>query len=101
LRELGPEDIDKLVQVKGIVIRTSSIIPEMYNAVFKCATCMREIEVLLQNSTKIEEPTKCDQCQSRYSFELIHNFCAFHDKQNVKLQETPESIPEGETPMTV
>jgi DNA replication licensing factor MCM4 len=32
---------------------------------------------------------------------MVHNACYFSDKQHVKLQETPESIPEGETPHTV
>lgn len=31
----------------------------------------------------------------------MHNSCQFGDKQHVKLQETPESVPEGETPHTV
>ena len=32
---------------------------------------------------------------------MIHNNCYFSDKQHVKLQETPETVPEGETPHTV
>ena len=31
---------------------------------------------------------------------MIHNFCMFSDKQHVKMQETPEAVPEGETPQT-
>ena len=29
------------------------------------------------------------------------NACQFSDKQHVKVQETPESVPEGETPQTI
>lgn len=32
---------------------------------------------------------------------MVHNSCYFSDKQHVKMQETPESVPEGETPHTV
>ena len=32
---------------------------------------------------------------------MIHNNCYFSDKQHVKMQETPETVPEGETPHTV
>lgn len=32
---------------------------------------------------------------------LIHNRCYFGNKQTVRLQETPDAIPEGETPHTV
>jgi len=31
----------------------------------------------------------------------MHNMCLFSDKQHVKVQETPESVPEGETPQTI
>ena len=31
----------------------------------------------------------------------MHNSCYFSDKQHVKMQETPETVPEGETPHTV
>merc|ERR1719159_1004651 len=40
-------------------------------------------------------------CNQRHSFEIVHNSCVFNDKQLVELQETPESIPEGETPQTI
>ena len=49
---------------------------------------------------RIAEPTKCKSCQSA-SLELQHNRCLFKDKQMVRLQENPEDIPQGETPMTV
>lgn len=32
---------------------------------------------------------------------MIHNNCMFGDKQHIKIQETPEAVPEGETPQTV
>lgn len=32
---------------------------------------------------------------------MIHNSCYFSDKQHVKMQETPETVPEGETPHTI
>lgn len=50
---------------------------------------------------KIEEPRRCVACGAPNSMQLIHNRSQFKDKQIVKLQETPESIPEGETPHTV
>ena len=31
----------------------------------------------------------------------MHNYSLFSDKQHIKLQETPENIPEGEVPHTV
>ena len=36
IRELDPAHIDKLIQLKGIVIRTSDVKPEMKEACFQC-----------------------------------------------------------------
>lgn len=33
--------------------------------------------------------------------QLIHNRCIFADKQVIKLQETPDSVPDGQTPHSV
>lgn len=49
------------------------------------------------------EPTFCPraQCKSPNSMQLIHNRCGFADKQVIKLQETPDSVPDGQTPHSV
>ena len=41
IRELGPAHIEKLVSLRGIVIRTSDIVPEMKEAHFTCTKCFR------------------------------------------------------------
>ena len=33
--------------------------------------------------------------------EIRHERCSFIDRQTVKLQEMPESVPQGETPLSV
>jgi DNA replication licensing factor MCM4 len=100
IRDLGPQDIDKLISITGITIRNSEIIPEMREAFFKCAVCGKT-EVSLLTRSKIVEPNECKSCKSKFSFDLIHNRSVYTDKQHVKLQETPEHMPEGETPLTV
>ena len=100
IRDLGPDDIDKLVSITGIVIRSSEIIPEMREAYFKCAICGYVERSSLQRST-IVEPVLCKVCKVKGSFELIHNLSVFNDKQHIKIQETPETMPEGETPVTI
>ena len=39
VRDLDPTHIDKLITIKGIVIRNSDVIPEMKSASFKCYRC--------------------------------------------------------------
>lgn len=72
----------------------------MKDAFFRCTCCNNKDNASIDRG-RIQEPTTCKKCQSKNSFELIHNLCMFTDKQYVKLQETPEHIPEGETPLTV
>ena len=39
MRDLNPSDIDKLVAVRGMVTRCSSVIPDLKMAYFKCLVC--------------------------------------------------------------
>ena len=39
LREMDPNYIEKLVTLRGIVIRCSDIVPEMKTAAFICTKC--------------------------------------------------------------
>ena len=42
IRELDPCQIDKLVTLRGIVIRNSDIVPEMKEAHFTCSECFKQ-----------------------------------------------------------
>eukprot|EP00435_Cladocopium_sp_Y103_P029296 s1249_g7.t1 len=111
MRCMNPTDIERLITVKGIVIRCSDLTPDMNAAVFRCTTedCKHEVKVMLTHWT-IDEPTKCELCGASHSFQIIHNDCKFTDRQVLKLQEstgggasreTPELVPDGETPQNV
>jgi len=102
LRELNPSDIDQLVTIKGLVLRSTPVIPDMGDAFFQCAVCNHTTVAPIEKGT-ITEPTRCPRssCGQVNSMQLIHNRCKFNDKQVVKLQETPDVIPDGQTPHTV
>lgn len=102
MRELNPNDIDKLVSVKGLVLRASAIIPDMKVAFFKCNACDHTIAVEIDRGV-ISEPTKCPRevCGQVNSMALVHNRSSFADKQVIKLQETPDLVPDGQTPHSV
>lgn len=42
MRGLNPEDIDQLITITGMVIRTSQLIPEMTEGEEMIVTCMNE-----------------------------------------------------------
>lgn len=100
LRELNPGDMDKMVSVKGLVIRATPIIPDMKAAFFKCAVCNKVIQVDIDRG-KITEPTRCPRCEQSNSMSIVHNRSTFADKQVIKLQETPDNVPDGQTPHSV
>ncbi|KAI6785829.1 DNA replication licensing factor-like protein [Emericellopsis cladophorae] len=75
LRDLNPSDVDKLVCIKGMVIRATPVIPDMKDAFFRCNVCNHSVNVGLDRGR-------------------IH-------KQVIKLQETPDAVPPGQTPHSV
>ncbi|AEO66150.1 9b3644bd-4590-4123-8813-2ec34f9ab094 [Thermothielavioides terrestris] len=102
LRDLNPSDMDKLISIKGLVIRATPVIPDMKQAFFKCSVCGHSVTVDLDRG-KIREPTECPRarCKQKNSMQIIHNRCVFEDKQVIKLQETPDEVPAGQTPHSV
>jgi DNA replication licensing factor MCM4 len=94
--------MDKLVSIKGLVIRTTPIIPDMKDAFFRCNVCHHSVTVGLERG-RIHEPTECPRhaCKSKNSMQIVHNRCQFDDKQVIKLQETPDNVPPGQTPHSV
>jgi len=102
MRELNPEDIDQLITVKGLMTRSSAVIPDMKIAFFQCIVCETTQEVPLDRG-KVEEPVKCpnEPCSGRNTMKIVHNRCVFSDRQICRLQETPDDVPDGQTPQTV
>ncbi|KAF8257296.1 hypothetical protein EI94DRAFT_154601 [Lactarius quietus] len=99
---LNPQDTDKLVCIKGLVIRATPVIPDMKVAFFRCLTFNHTVQVEIDRS-KIDEPAACsrDVCTLVGTMSLVHNRCEFADRQVIRLQETPDAVPDGQTPHTV
>lgn len=102
MRDLDPSDMDQLISIKGLIIRVSNIIPDMRVGFFTCSTCSVSVTSECIKG-RISEPSVCPNpnCQARHSMMLVHNRCSFSDKQIIKIQETPDSIPDGQTPHSV
>lgn len=100
LRELDPSNIDQLVAVQGMVTRVSAVIPDLKQGFFVCSLCHATCEVMIDRG-RIEEPKACPNCSHKFCMAMVHNRCLFMDKQMIRLQETPDEIPEGETPQAV
>jgi len=103
MRDLNPTDIDTMVSVRGMATRVSGIIPDLKTAFFKCLVCGHNPEPQHVDRGRIQEPVQCarPQCAAKFCMQLVHNRCTFSNRQQVKMQETPDAMPEGETPHTV
>jgi DNA replication licensing factor MCM4 len=74
----------------------------MRRAFNRCGACGASQEVDVERG-RVEDPAGCDAggCGVKGAMELVHNRSLFIDKQQVKLQEAPENVPEGETPSQI
>ena len=72
MRDLDPSDIDQLVALHGMIIRSSNVIPDLKAALFQCALCNNVEEVVLDRGI-INEPKTCASCGTSMSMQLIHN----------------------------
>lgn len=94
LRDLNHTQVNRMISLRGIVIRCSEINPEMTGAIFMCCNCKAEVHVRLDNA-RVNEPKVCERCKMKETLEIVHNSCSFIDKQFIKFQELPEFVPEG------
>mmetsp|Transcript_7832 Transcript_7832/g.11985 ORF Transcript_7832/g.11985 Transcript_7832/m.11985 type:complete len:885 (+) Transcript_7832:84-2738(+) len=100
LRCLDPVKMDSLIAIRGMIVRSSPIIPDLKVAHFSCCICGDDKQVTIDRG-RIQEPPNCPQCNCRDSYSLVHNRSIFADKQMVRLQETPDEVPAGQTPASV
>lgn len=100
MRGLDAAQLNTLVTLRGMVTRCSAVIPDMRQAHYMCSFCRNPTDVPVERGC-IKEPPRCGNCNKRQTMKIVHNRSVFSDKQLIKLQETPDSIPEGETPQTV
>lgn len=71
-------------------------------AFFQCLVCDYTSQADAERG-RITEPTKCprQECGALNSMSLIHNRGEYADKQVCRMQEMPESIPDGQTPQSI
>jgi DNA replication licensing factor MCM4 len=101
LRCLDPVAMDTLISIKGMIVRSSPIIPDLKIAHFGCTICGHSMQVTIDRGRIAEPHDRCPQCNIANSFALTHNRSIFNDKQLVRVQETPDEVPAGQTPASV
>jgi len=100
MRKLNPKDIDKLLTIEGMVVRTSPINPDMATAFFQCEKCNFTVEVDISKG-RINEPNMCGNCKQPRTMSIIHNRSLYTTRQMWKVQESPDDMPPGQTPHSI
>ena len=101
MRALDPSALETLVSLKGMVVRTSPIIPDLKVAHYQCSICGWDAPIPIDYGGRVVEPKQCSHCQCKDGLTLIHNRSVYGDKQMVRMQETPDQVPAGETPASI
>jgi replicative DNA helicase Mcm len=102
LRGVNKNLLNTLIQVAGMVTRTSELRPLAVNAAFRCSN--QHITFIEQNGSGLilKRPIKCETegCGETKNFELDDVRTEFLDFQVIRIQEMPEELPPGQLPQS-
>ncbi len=102
LRKIRAKHIDRLIFLKGIIIRASIVRPKVTNATFECPICgniMQEEQL----TSKLTPPRECTNpaCKNTKEFKVDTRQSDFINHQSITLQEAPEDLRSGDIPQTL
>lgn len=100
LRDVAKLQLNTLIMVRGMVVRTSELRPMAVLAAFRCSN--QHITYVEQSGVTLKRPIKCETegCGEMKSFELDELKTEFIDFQIIRIQELPEELPPGQLPQT-
>ncbi|KAF6170713.1 hypothetical protein GIB67_015665 [Kingdonia uniflora] len=87
-------DIEKMVSVIGMIIRCSSLIPEIREAVFQCLVRGYFSDPINVDRGRVNEPKRCDmqECLAVNSMILIHNRSRLDSHQKTSIMVNQASL---------
>ena len=107
IRDLSANDVGKLIKVPGIAVSASQVRSKASVLSLRCRSCEHtksniQVRAGLEGYTL---PRKCEAEQTAAReqcpldpYILVPEMCQCRDFQNIKLQESPDSIPTAEMP---
>lgn len=97
-RQLRSGHLGRLVAVSGVITAASPTLLDLVEAAFDCKTCGNRIRVPQEVGEARVEPVICDGCEKTGPWKLREEESKHLDAQQLRLQETPETVRGGETP---
>ncbi|OQX21268.1 MAG: hypothetical protein BWK75_03420 [Candidatus Altiarchaeales archaeon A3] len=97
IRNIVSKDINKFFNVKGMVTKSSDILPKICVGVFQCPICGGTKEVEQEKTGNLIVPSLCDVCKKPVKFKLLTKESIFMDIQRIEIQEPLEILKGGES----
>jgi replicative DNA helicase Mcm len=100
LRDVSKLQLNTLIMVRGMVVRSSELRPMAVLAAFRCTNL--HLTYVEQSGVALKRPIKCETegCGENKNFELDELKTEFIDFQIIRIQELPEELPPGQLPQT-
>lgn len=107
LRSIKSEHMNRLLKCPGIVISTSPSRSRATQLLVRCSRCLDTQTVVANGGPfgSVTLPRRCagedpNQCGAQ-PYAVVPDESLFVDRQTLKLQESPETVPTGELPRSV
>lgn len=99
-RQIRKEHLGRLVAISGVITAASPTLMDLEIGVFDCKTCGNRLRIPqdLWGGEPREEPVICDGCEKTGPWTFRAEESKHLDAQQLRLQETPETVRGGETP---
>lgn len=98
IRKVAARQINKLVMIGGIVVKSTIVHPKALKAVFECRYCGTRVAID-QTTPFLKKPIVCEApaCE-RTSFDFVEEESKYVDVQDFWVQEHPDELPAGQLP---
>jgi DNA replication licensing factor MCM2 len=99
LKDVRQIHLNNLVRVSGVVVKRTSVFPQLVKAIYNCNKCHFHIGPIAQNNIETEsKPNCCANCQSKGPFLFNEEESIYRNYQKIKLQELPGTVAPGRLP---
>lgn len=95
IKNIRTKNLNKLIQIEGIVRQASEVRPSSASIIFECPACAQKIEEP-QTSSQVKEPKRCPNCGRMGKFSTVDK--KLEDTQRIVIEESPEKMDGGEQP---
>lgn len=102
LKDIKANCVNKFISIRGTVVRTSKIQPQVISLPFECKKCGNEVLEYLEDGI-FKYPSKCNGKKCKFPrFKILRNRVTVIDYQEIKLQESDnDDIEAGRVPRTL